>query len=70
LSRKDILEAVEIIKELVEIPSPSGSTKQVIQYADNFFRELGVETVKSRKGSLTAVIPGKQDDQGAWCRNR
>jgi putative aminopeptidase FrvX len=63
LIRKDIQEAVDLIKELVEIPSPSGNTKQVIQYADDFFTELGVETIKNRKGSLTAVIPGKQDDQ-------
>ncbi|MDG5786755.1 M42 family metallopeptidase [Evansella sp. AB-P1] len=55
-------ETVQLIKDLVSIPSPSGNTYEVISFVENFLSELKVETKRNRKGGLIATIPGK--DQG------
>ncbi|SES43189.1 M42 family metallopeptidase [Salipaludibacillus aurantiacus] len=52
-------ETVDVIKELVEIPSPSGNTGEVIRFTEEFLADLGVETKSNRKGGLIAVLPGK-----------
>ncbi len=51
---------MELIKELVEIPSPSGHTNEVITYVENFLQDLQVTTTRNRKGGLIATIPGKE----------
>jgi putative aminopeptidase FrvX len=52
-------ETVSLLKELVSIPSPSGNTKEVITYVENYLKELQVETKRNRKGGLIATLPGK-----------
>lgn len=52
-------ETVGVIKELVEIPSPSGNTGEVIRFTEEFLADLGVETTRNRKGGLIAVLPGE-----------
>lgn len=54
---------VELIKQLVNIPSPSGNTGKVIQFVEDYFQNLGVETKRNRKGGLIATIPGENDEQ-------
>lgn len=54
---------IELIKELVNIPSPSGNTGKVIQFVEAYFNKLGVESQRNRKGGLIATIPGKDNDQ-------
>lgn len=54
---------MELIKELVEIPSPSGNTNEVITYVENFLQELQVTTTRNRKGGLIATIPGKKTSE-------
>lgn len=54
---------LELIKQLVNIPSPSGNTTKVIQFVEDYFKELGVETKRSRKGGLIATLPGKNNDE-------
>ncbi|WP_067843148.1 M42 family metallopeptidase [Amphibacillus sediminis] len=56
-------EKVELIKQLVQIPSPSGNTGKVMQFVEDYFTELGVQTKRNRKGGLVATIPGKDNDQ-------
>ncbi|WP_078594050.1 M42 family metallopeptidase [Evansella clarkii] len=58
----DTKETVQLIKELVSIPSPSGNTDKVITYVENFLLEHGVETKRNRKGGLIAVLPGKDNN--------
>ncbi|MDQ0253149.1 putative aminopeptidase FrvX [Evansella vedderi] len=55
-------ETVQLIKELVSIPSPSGNTNEVITYVEDFLTKLNVETKRNRKGGLIATIPGKDND--------
>lgn len=52
------VDTVNLIKELVSIPSPSGNTSKVIEYVEKFLKELNVETYRNRKGGLIATIPG------------
>lgn len=52
-------ETVNLLKELVSIPSPSGNTNDVITYVENYLKELQVETKRNRKGGLIATLQGK-----------
>ncbi|WP_079509016.1 M42 family metallopeptidase [Mesobacillus jeotgali] len=52
-------ETLNLLKELVSIPSPSGNTNEVITYVENYLKELQVETKRNRKGGLIATLPGK-----------
>ena len=54
---------VDLIKQLVGIPSPSGNTGKVIQFVEKYFQDLGVETKRNRKGGLIATLPGENHDE-------
>lgn len=56
-------ETMELIKQLVSIPSPSGNTKKVIDFCENYLRDLNVEMYRNRKGGLIVTIPGKNTKQ-------
>lgn len=56
-------QTVELIKQLVQIPSPSGNTSEVIQFVENYLSDLGVETKRNRKGGLIATISGKNTSE-------
>ncbi|PYZ97746.1 peptidase M42 [Alteribacter lacisalsi] len=57
----DTNQTIELIKDLVSIPSPSGNTDRVISYVEDFLAKLDVETKRNRKGGLIATLPGKND---------
>lgn len=50
---------VKQLETLVNIPSPSGYTKQVMAYVEQTAKELGFESSYSRKGGLVIHVPGK-----------
>ncbi|KQL54861.1 peptidase M42 [Heyndrickxia shackletonii] len=54
-------ETMQLIKELVSIPSPSGNTTKVIEFCENFLGEYHVKMARNRKGGLLVTIPGKND---------
>lgn len=56
-------ETLSLLKDLLNIPSPSGNTNEVISFAEDFISNLGIETRRNRKGGLLATIKGKNDDQ-------
>ncbi|SEN69227.1 Putative aminopeptidase FrvX [Amphibacillus marinus] len=56
-------EQLDLIKQLVSIPSPSGHTKKVIQFVEQYFNELGVSTQHNRKGGLIATLKGVNDEE-------
>lgn len=56
-------ETIQLLKELVSIPSPSGNTSAVISFVENFLKEYQVETKRNRKGGLIATLPGKTEDR-------
>lgn len=56
-------QTMQLIKELVSIPSPSGNTEQVIQFVEKYLANIGVETRRNRKGGLLATIHGENADE-------
>lgn len=56
-------ETVNLLKSLVEIPSPSGYTRNVISFVEQFLKEYNVETKRNRKGGLIATLPGKNEQK-------
>lgn len=52
---------MELIQKLVSIPSPSGNTEKVIEFVEDFFKNLGVDTCRNRKGGLIATLKGKNN---------
>lgn len=56
-------ETFMLIKELVSIPSPSGNTKQVIDFCEQYLQGLGLDMKRNRKGGLLVTLPGRRTDQ-------
>ena len=54
---------LELLKELVSIPSPSGNTNEVISFVEKFLAELQVETKRNRKGGLIATLKGRDSNR-------
>lgn len=63
MTTTNVERTIEIIKELVSIPSPSGNTNEVITYVEKYLSNLNVESKRNRKGGLIATLPGKDDSQ-------
>ncbi|GIO24713.1 M42 family metallopeptidase [Oceanobacillus sp. J11TS1] len=55
----NIEETKALIKDLVTIPSPTGYTKDAIQFIENRLAKSHVQTKRNRKGGLIATLPGK-----------
>lgn len=49
---------IELLKKLVEIPSPSGYTANVMDFIANEFDDIGVAYKKTNKGAVIATIEG------------
>lgn len=54
-------ETLDLMKEILSIPSPSGNTNEVITYIENLLKKLDVHTYRNRKGGLIATLPGKDN---------
>lgn len=52
-------ETMNLLRELVSIPSPSGNTSEVITYVSQYLEKAGIASRRNRKGGLLATIPGK-----------
>ncbi len=67
---------VEILREILEIPSPTGYTKEVLEHIEKRLNEAGIETHYTNKGALIAgnhpepelVIAGHVDTLGAMVK--
>ena len=49
---------------LLEIPSPSGYTDQVVRHTVGLLAELGLDTELTRRGAIRAVLPGRAPSPG------
>lgn len=54
-------ETVALLKQLVEIPSPSGYTKEIMDFMENILKQLQVNYIRTNKGALIATIKGTDD---------
>ncbi|MET1015106.1 MAG: M42 family metallopeptidase [Paenisporosarcina sp.] len=51
-------ETIELLKKLVETPSPSGYTNEVMKVISSYLDELNVNYIKTNKGAIVATILG------------
>ncbi|MDG5473062.1 M42 family metallopeptidase [Jeotgalibacillus sp. ET6] len=56
---KDTKQTIEVIKQLVQIPSPSGNTGRVITFVQKWLEEKNIPSVITNKGSLIVTEEGK-----------
>ncbi|NLJ79800.1 MAG: M42 family metallopeptidase [Firmicutes bacterium] len=56
-------EILQLITELVSIPSPSGYTEEIITHIASFLEEIGVPSVTNYKGGLIAALEGENSQQ-------
>ena len=56
-------ETITLLKQLVEIPSPSGYTKEIMDFMEQILKELNVPYKRTNKGALIATIKGNDDTQ-------
>lgn len=54
---------LDSLKALLEIPSPTGFTKEAVAYVEEAFKALGVPYIKTVKGALVGTIKGKDDSK-------
>lgn len=52
---------VEILEKIVNTPSPSGYTKEVMAIVEGEARKFGYEVEYNRKGGLIITVPGKTE---------
>ncbi|WP_044337634.1 M42 family metallopeptidase [Rossellomorea aquimaris] len=55
----DTKKTLQLIKELVEIPSPSGNTNKIMNFVEEYLSDLNVEMKRNRKGALIISLPGE-----------
>lgn len=58
---------IDFLKNLMAIDSPSGYTKEVIQYCENEAKNLGLKTQKTKKGNLEIFVEGNDDYTIGFC---
>lgn len=52
---------IDHMLDLLNTPSPTGDTEAAINYVEKAFKDLGIETKKTKKNALIATIIGKDD---------
>lgn len=54
---------VQLLETLLNTPSPSGNTTNIIDYIERFLQGANVETKRNNKGALIVTIPGKSTEK-------
>ncbi len=54
---------LENLEKLLKIPSPTGHTKEAIDFVEERFKDLGIETRRTNKGALIGTIEGKNTEK-------
>ncbi|MBN1642492.1 MAG: M42 family metallopeptidase [Anaerolineae bacterium] len=57
----DIPYLIDVLMQLLGTPSPTGNTGAAIDIAEAAFGALGLDTRRTNKGALVAVLPGRSD---------
>ncbi len=58
---------LKILKDIMNIDSPSGYTKEVITYCENEAKQLGFKTERTQKGNLQIFVDGQDDYTVGFC---
>ncbi|WP_433749075.1 M42 family metallopeptidase [Falsibacillus pallidus] len=59
----DTVSTMELIKELVSIPSPSGNTDKIIEFVEGKLSGFELKMQRNRKGGLLITLPGQDTAQ-------
>ena len=54
---------VNLLERLVNIPSPSGYTREIMRFMGNYLRELGIDYKKTNKGALIVTFEGENKEK-------
>lgn len=54
---------VQYLKELVEIPSPSGMTDEVMEYIERRVAEMGYQSRRTNKGNVVITVEGREQSR-------
>ena len=52
---------LKLFEQIMNIPSPTGYTKDAINFVESFVKELGYKTERNKKGNLIVSVIGKDD---------
>lgn len=55
------MSTLKYLEKLIEIPSPTGYTREVTEYIVKEVRDMGYEAVKTNKGGVIVTLKGKDD---------
>ena len=58
---------LKVLKDIMNIDSPSGYTKEVIQYCKEEAQRLGLRTSQTQKGNLEIFVDGEDDYTVGLC---
>lgn len=58
---------LKVLKDIMAIDSPSGFTKEVIDYCQKEASKLGFKTRKTKKGNLEIIVDGQDDYTIGFC---
>ncbi len=56
-------EAIVLLEQLVQIPSPSGFTEQAMTFVERFLEANKITYTKLRKGAIVATIAGESEEK-------
>lgn len=56
-------ETIALLQQLVEIPSPSGYTKEVMNFISHYLEDIQVPYKKTNKGAIIATIEGQDSSR-------
>lgn len=57
------MNTINYIKKLTSIPSPTGFTKEIMQYVFNQAKAMGHQTTMTRKGGVMVTVEGKDQER-------
>ena len=57
----DVQYLIDFLTRLLRTPSPTGNTSRAIRVAEEAFSSLGLQTRRTNKGALVAILPGRSD---------
>ena len=50
---------IDLMRQIFDVPSPSGFTHHAIDFLDDYISKLGYKTSRNQKGNLIVEVPGK-----------
>lgn len=53
---------IQALEKLVNIPSPSGYTREVMSYVEKTAKELGYDSYYTNRGGLIITVPGQKEE--------